>query len=241
MTLFRSRCLQAACVVALAFCALRFGIQPPVPWSVIKIYLFVVLAAVFIYVSSDSDSWRSFLAPIRSTLVDPDRRVLRGALMIVVPLLVGYYAYSQAAARPEAPPELRAVHPAPPASIQFRGKELSIQGLDNPLRKDAATLPKQVAAGGEIYIRNCVYCHGDNLDGHGRFAPALNPPPANFQDPGTIAMLQESYLFWRIAKGGPGLPKESTPWHSAMPAWADGLTEEQIWQVSIYLYDAPRQ
>jgi len=50
-----------------------------------------VLAAVFIYVSSDTDSWRSFLAPIRSTLVDPDRRVLRGALMIVIPLLVGYY------------------------------------------------------------------------------------------------------------------------------------------------------
>jgi len=218
MNLFRSRFLQAAVVVVLAFCALRFGIQPPVPWSVIKIYMFVVLAAVFIYVSSDTDSWRSFLAPIRSTLVDPDRRVLRGALMIVIPLLVGYYAYSQAAARPEAPPELRAVHPAPPASIQFRGKELSIQGLDNPLRKDEATLRKEVAAGGETYIRNCVYCHGDNLDGHGRFAPALNPPPANFQDPGTIAMLQESYLFWRIAKGGPGLPKESGPWSSAMPA-----------------------
>ena len=241
MNLFRSRFLQAAVVVVLAFCALRFGIQPPVPWSVIKIYMFVVLAAVFIYVSSDTDSWRSFLAPIRSTLVDPDRRVLRGALMIVVPLLVGYYAYSQAAARPEAPPELRAVHPAPPASIQFRGKELSIQGLDNPLRKDEATLPKNVAAGGEIYIRNCVYCHGDNLDGHGRFAPALNPPPANFQDPGTIAMLQESYLFWRIAKGGPGLPKESGPWSSAMPAWEDRLDETRIWQVILYLYDATGQ
>jgi len=241
MNLFRSCFLQAAVVVVLAFCALRFGIQPPVPWSVIKIYMFVVLAAVFIYVSSDTDSWRSFLAPIRSTFVDPDRRVLRGALMIVIPLLVGYYAYSQAAARAEAPPELRAVHPAPPASIQFRGKELSIQGLDNPLRKDEATLRKEVAAGGETYIRNCVYCHGDNLDGHGRFAPALNPPPANFQDPGTIAMLQESYLFWRIAKGGPGLPKESGPWSSAMPAWEDRLDETRIWQVILYLYDATGQ
>jgi mono/diheme cytochrome c family protein len=241
MNPFRSRFFQAAAVVVLAFCVLRFGIQPPVPWSVIKIYMFVVVAAVLIYVSSDSDSWRSFLAPIRSTLVDPDRGVLRGALMIVVPLLLGYYAYSQAAARPEAPPELRAVHPAPPASIQFRGKELSIQGLDNPLRTDEALLPKNLAAGAETYIRNCVYCHGDNLDGHGRFAPALNPPPANFQDPGTIAMLQESYLFWRIAKGGPGLPKESGPWSSAMPAWEDRLDETRIWQVILYLYDATGQ
>ena len=133
------------------------------------------------------------------------------------------------------------MHPAPPASIQFRGKEITIQGFDNPLRKDQANLRKNIAAGGETYIRNCMYCHGDNLDGKGHFARGLNPPPANFQDPGTIAMLQEAFLFWRIAKGGPGLPKESTPWNSAMPAWEDRLTEEQIWQVIMYLYDATGQ
>jgi mono/diheme cytochrome c family protein len=241
MSVLRSRFFQAAAVVVLAFCIFRFGIRPPAPWSVIKIYMAVVIAAVFVYVSSNSDSWRSFLAPIRATLADPDRRGLRGTLMVVLPLLVGYYAYSQAAARPEAPAELRAVHPAPPATIQFRGKEVSVQGLDNPLRKDETSLAKNIAAGGEIYIRNCMYCHGDNLDGHGRFAPALNPPPANFQDPGTIAMLQESYLFWRIAKGGPGLPKESGPWGSAMPAWEDRLDETRIWQVILYLYDATGQ
>ena len=54
-------------------------------------------------------------------------------------------------------------------------------------------------------------------------------------------MLQEAYLFWRIAKGGPGLPKESTPWNSVMPAWEERLTEEQIWQVIMYLYDATGQ
>jgi mono/diheme cytochrome c family protein len=86
-----------------------------------------------------------------------------------------------------------------------------------------------------------MYCHGDNLDGRGHFAYGFNPPPANFQDPGTIAMLQEAFLFWRIAKGGPGLPKESTPWNSVMPAWEDRLTEEQIWQVIMYLYDATGQ
>ena len=86
-----------------------------------------------------------------------------------------------------------------------------------------------------------MYCHGDNLDGKGHFASGFNPPPANFQDPGTIAMLQEAYLFWRIAKGAPGLPKESTPWNSVMPAWEDRLTEEQIWQVIAYLYDATGQ
>jgi len=241
MSILRSRFFQAVLVLVVAFVLLRFGIQPPAPWSVLTLYMFIVLLAVLIFVSSDRDSWADFVAPIWSTLVRPERRVLRLALLVIVPLLLGYYAYTQAAARPQAPPELRAVHPAPPASIQFRGKEINVSGGDNPLRKDQAALAAHVEAGGAIYIRNCMYCHGDNLDGQGHFAAGFNPPPANFQDPGTIAMLQEAYLFWRIAKGGPGLPKESTPWNSVMPAWEDRLTEEQIWQVIMYLYAATNQ
>src|SRR2546428_280454 len=141
MSFLRSRFVQAVLVLVIAFVVLRFGIQPPAPWSVLTLYMSIVLLAV----------------------------------------------------------------------------------------------------GAEIYIRNCMYCHGDNLDGKGHFAHGFNPPPANFQDPGTIAMLQEAYLFWRIAKGGPGLPKESTPWNSVMPAWEDRLTEAQIWQVIMYLYDATGQ
>ena len=241
MNFLRSRFVQAVLILVVAFCLLRFGIRPPAPYSVIKIYMLVVCLAVLIYVSSDVDSWRSFVRPIRSTFVDPNRRLLRLALAVVLPILLGYYAYSQAAAKPQAPPELRAVHPAPPGSIQFRGKEINISGVENPLRKDPAKFKEHAAAGGATYIRNCMYCHGDNLDGQGHFAKGFNPPPANFQDPGTIAMLQEAYLFWRIAKGGPGLPKESTPWNSVMPAWEDRLTEEQIWQVIMYLYDATGQ
>jgi mono/diheme cytochrome c family protein len=241
MSILRSRFFQAVLVLVLAFLLLRFGIQPPAPWSVLTLYMFIVLLAVLIFVSSDRDSWADFVAPIWATLVRPERRVLRLALLVIVPLLLGYYAYTQAAARPQAPPELRAVHPAPPASIQFRGKEINVSGGDNPLRKDQAALAAHVEAGAAIYIRNCMYCHGDNPDGQGHFAAGFNPPPANFQDPGTIAMLQEAYLFWRIAKGGPGLPKESTPWNSVMPAWEDRLTEEQIWQVIMYLYAATNQ
>ncbi len=237
MSWLRSRFTQAVIILAAAFVILKYGIRPPAPWSVLTLYMSIILLAVLVYVSSDSDSWRDFLRPIMATLVRPERRVLRLVLIVAIPLLLGYYAYTQAAAKPQAPPELRAVHPAPPASIQFRGKEITIAGFDNPLRKDAAAFKKHVEAGAAIYVRNCVYCHGDNLDGRGHFAPGFNPPPANFQDPGTIAMLQEAFLFWRIAKGGPGLPRESTPWNSVMPAWEDRLTEEQIWQVIMFLYD----
>jgi mono/diheme cytochrome c family protein len=241
MKVLRSRFFQAVVIFVAAFVILRVAIQPPAPWSVLSLYMAIIAMALLIFVSSDRDSWHEFMQPIRLTLTDPRYNLLRSVIVVLVPLLFGYYAYTQAAAKPQAPPELRAVHPAPPASIQFRGKEINISGLDNPLRKDAAAHKKHFAAGGEIYVKNCMFCHGDNLDGKGHFAHGFNPPPANFVDPGTIAMLQEAYLFWRIAKGGPGLPKESTPWNSVMPAWEDRLTEEQIWQVIMYLYDATGQ
>ena len=241
MNVLRSRFFQAVVIWVVAFLLLRIGIRPPAPWSVLTLYMFIITLPLLVFVSSDRDSWRDFVRPVWLTLTDARYRVLRTVIVFAVPLLLGYYAYTQAAAKPQAPPELRAVHPAPPDTVQFRGKPINISGAENPLRKDQANFKKHVAAGGETYIRNCMYCHGDNLDGQGHFAKGFNPPPANFQDPGTIAMLQEAYLFWRITKGGPGLPRESTPWNSVMPAWEDRLTEEQIWQVIMYLYDATGQ
>jgi hypothetical protein len=125
MSFLRSRLLQAFLVLAIAFVIFRFGIRPPVPYSVLSLYMGIVLLAVLAFVSSDSDSWRAFLRPMRATVVDPDKRVLRLALMIVIPLLLGYYAYTQAAAKPQAPAELRAVHPAPPDSIQLAARSTS--------------------------------------------------------------------------------------------------------------------
>ena len=73
MNVLRSRFVQAVVILVVAFCLLRFGIRPPAPYSVIKIYMLVVVLAVLIYVSADADSWRSFVRPIWSTLVDPRR------------------------------------------------------------------------------------------------------------------------------------------------------------------------
>ena len=94
-----------------------------------------------------------------------------------------------------------------------------------------------VAKGRETYYKNCHFCHGDAMAGDGMYAHGLNPIPTNFTDAGNIPQLQESFLFWRIAKGGPGLPEEGGPWLSAMPAWEQFLTEEEIWNVILFLYD----
>jgi mono/diheme cytochrome c family protein len=220
---------------------LATGSPAPTPASIVTLYMGMVVVVVLLYLSSNEETWRRFKQPVVRVLTERHNRpvvILRWVILILLRVLAGYLAYSNIQTTVEAPAELRAIHPAPPTTIQFRGTTLNIQGLENPLREDQANLERNVQAGAAIYSGNCVFCHGDALNGQGHLAQGLNPQPANFTDPGTIAQLQESYLFWRIAKGGPGLPTESAPWNSAMPAWEDKLSAEEIWQVILYLYSA---
>ncbi|MCH7874549.1 MAG: hypothetical protein IH965_04545 [Gemmatimonadetes bacterium] len=46
----------------------------------------------------------------------------------------------------------------------------------------------------------------------------------------------ESYPFWRIEEGAPGLPAIATPWNSAMPSWKDQLTSDEIWRIILAEY-----
>ena len=236
---------QAVIVLIVAWALFEFGIaylppllgmrSAPVPSSVVMQYLITVLVGILLYVSADETRWRRFKAPITRVMVDPGKKALRIAFLILIPLLVGFVAFDQVRPTVAAPPALRSIHPAPPGQITFRGTQMTLAGLNNPLR-GRGSLQEHYEEGKRVYYQNCMPCHGDFLDGRGHYAHGFNPVPLNFQDNGTIAQLTESFVFWRIAKGGPGLPKEGTPWNSAMPAWEDFLTEDEIWAVIIFLY-----
>jgi hypothetical protein len=64
-------------------------------------------------------------------------------------------------------------------------------------------MDEHLREGRRVYYQNCLPCHGDRLDGEGHFGHGFSPTPL-LQHPGTIAQLK-SFVFWRIAKGGPGL------------------------------------
>ena len=208
----------------------------PVPNSVIVQYMLTVLVAVLLYASAEEERWSRFKEPIRRTLVEEDRKPVRMGLLVAVPLLVGFLTYQTVKPSFGAPATIRSIHPAPPNEINFRGEPLRLTGLENPLRHEGS-VEEHLAVGARVYVRNCVPCHGDRLDGEGHFAEGFTPVPADFTSGGTISQLTESYVFWRIAKGGPGLPVEGTPWNSAMPAWEEILTADEIWSVILYLYE----
>jgi mono/diheme cytochrome c family protein len=246
MSYLRHPFWQATLILVLAYLLVELGIpylpplvgveSAPVPASVLLQYMLTALVGILIWVSGSEQRWARFQEPIRSTIVDTDKRWLRVAFLVAIPLLVGFLVLRQVRETVAAPPALRSIHPAPPSSITFRGKPMTLAGLDNPLRADGS-IAEDVQRGHDVYFRNCVACHGDALDGRGHYAHGFAPQPLPFTGSGTIAQLTESFVFWRIAKGGPGLPAEGTPWNSAMPAWEALLTEDEIWSVIVFLYE----
>ncbi len=244
--------LQAIIVILVVFLILDYPALM-LPKTLLIQYMVIIVAGVLLYFSFDEERWTDFKAPILAVLRKPKLAVLRWFFLLVIPGIMAYTAYTMVKPSFDAPVELRQVHPAPPSKLKVFNKTYNLTSLENPIRvkvvEQLATNPDEamatydtaIKAGEEVYFKNCFYCHGDLLDGDGHYAAAFNPRPINFQDVGMIAQLQESFLFWRIATGGPGLPKEGTPWKSAMPVWHEMLSEDEIWNVITYLYDYVEQ
>ena len=167
---------------------------------------------------------------------------LLAAIVVAIPALAAANVYVQMNVPLEPPFFPRTVHPASPSDDhgprqEDRSRRAARTRSCTLETSNPAEFRKHVENGRQVYYRNCVFCHGDTLAGNGMFVHGLNPIPTNFADQGSIAMLRDTFLFWRISKGGPGLPEEGGPWDTAMPAWEKFLTEEEMWEAILFLYD----
>lgn len=131
---------------------------------------------------------------------------------------------------------MRMAHATPPKTVTYNWNVITLPGLVNPLRTKGS-FDANFLEGKRVYFQNCVACHGPALDGKGRFANSLTLPPRQLTDHMFLPMHPEGYVFWRIAKGGWALPSIMEPWNSAMPAFEDMLTENEIWAVILFLYE----
>jgi len=120
-----------------------------------------------------------------------------------------------------------------PESAFLYGKTVNLTELKSPL--DPAKEAEHLREGGAVYFKNCFLCHGDLLDGKGVFGESFFPPPADLRHPNSILSKPAAYAFWRIAKGGPGLPDPEAAADSAMPSWEERLSEEEIWKIILFI------
>ena len=223
------------------YVVLRFGFTVPIPVSVISIYMGIVSLAILAYLSSSQERREEISRPLVRFMTEKRYTALLAAAAIALPALAAANVYVQMNVPIEPPFFPRTIHPASPTEITVHDNRINIDAGENPFRELETSNPdefrKHVENGRQVYYRNCVFCHGDNMGGNGMYAHALNPIPTNFADGQTLPNLSESFLFWRISKGGPGMPEEGAPWDTAMPAWEKLLKEEEMWDVILFLYD----
>jgi len=218
---------------------LRFGFTAPIPSSVISIYMGIVTLAILAYVSSSQERRDAISGPLVRFMTDKRYTAMLGATVVAIPALAAANVYVQMSVPLQPPLFSRTVHPASPSEITVHDKKVDLDAGENPFRHLESSNPeefrKHVENGRKVFYRNCVFCHGDNMAANGMFAHGLDPIPTNFHD--TIPQLRETFLFWRISKGGPGLPEEGGPWDTAMPAWENFLKEDEMWDAILFLYD----
>jgi mono/diheme cytochrome c family protein len=218
---------------------LRFGFAAPIPSSVVSIYMGIVTLAILAYMSSSQNRRDEVSRPLARFMTEKRYTLFLGATVVAIPALAAANVYVQMNAPLQPPFFARTIHPASPSDTTVHDKKIDLDAGENPFRQletsNPAEFRKHVENGRQVFYRNCVFCHGDNMSANGMFAHGLDPIPTNFHD--TIPQLRETFLFWRIAKGGPGLPEEAGPWDTAMPAWEKFLKEEEMWDAILFLYD----
>jgi len=218
---------------------LRFGFTAPIPSSVISIYMGIVSIALLAYVSSSQQRREDVSGPLVRFMTEKRYTAFLAATVVAIPALAAANVYVQMSAPIQPPLFSRTIHPASPPDITVHDKKIDLNAGEDPFwpleKSNPEEFRKHVENGRQVYYRNCVFCHGDNLAGTGMFIHGLDPIPTNL--PETIPLLRDTYLFWRISKGGPGLPEEGGPWDTAMPAWEKFLKEEEIWDAILFLYD----
>ena len=202
----------------------------PVPGFALQVYLTCAVIGVLVYASSENERWDLFLAPLVRLFVIPSSGPRRPQLLLLglLPLLAGWLAWKRIMPEAGTSAVLRVQHPALPDRYAVMANPYSdVSGEERSMLEREGLV---------LYQKNCRPCHGVGGEGNGPLARGQRLQPIDFTDPGTIATVVEPHPFWRIREGGPGLPAIATPWNSAMPAWGEELSDEEMWRIVMAVY-----
>lgn len=113
-------------------------------------------------------------------------------------------------------------------------RTLQIQSMYNPtwanVTNPVPASPRSLQHGKYVFVTNCISCHGVAGDGKGPAARYLQPQPFNFTSAQQQSILSDGQMYHAILLGQEG---------TAMPAWGDILTVNDIWDLTNFLRTIP--
>ncbi len=104
-----------------------------------------------------------------------------------------------------------------------QSKVWEVPDLAKNKKNHVAANEASVAAGKDIYTKNCYNCHGKKGKGDGPKSGDLNVGPKDFTKE-EFQKQTDGSLFWKISEG-----------RKPMPSFKKDLSEDQRWQVINYV------
>jgi cytochrome c oxidase cbb3-type subunit III len=93
------------------------------------------------------------------------------------------------------------------------------------LKNPEASTPESIAAGKQLYTKNCAACHGINATGG--TGNDIAPPSPDLTDAEWMHGDSEGEIFYVIKNG---IPPDLN-----MPAWSDRLKDPDIWNIVVFV------
>jgi mono/diheme cytochrome c family protein len=115
---------------------------------------------------------------------------------------------------------------------------LAYEEVKDEVKNPYAPSPERIDEGKRLYLNYCQNCHGGRADGNGVISVNLTPMPRNLVTVASwgekpfIDYMPDSRLYESITNGVPG---------TSMGPWIKVMTDEQRWNVLLYLRDRARQ
>jgi thiosulfate dehydrogenase len=146
--------------------------------------------------------------------------------ILIVPL--GLFLYIRSGAAPAAASD----EPMPFEKFLAKGGLRARINKEAPQRDVASFTTGDLAAGAEIYQKNCAFCHGLPQQPASAASKGMIPrAPQLFTADDTVTDDAPGVTYWKV-KNGIRL--------TGMPGFKDALTDQQAWQVSALLARADK-
>jgi thiosulfate dehydrogenase len=155
-------------------------------------------------------------------------KFLIGLILGILILPIALFFYIRSGAAPVAASDA----PMPMEKFLARGGLHARIDKEAPQRDLASFTTGDLAAGAEIYQRNCAFCHGLPQQPPSAASKGMFPrPPQLFTADDTVTDDPPGVSYWKV-KNGIRL--------TGMPGFKESLTDQQIWQVSALLARADK-
>ncbi|HTQ59504.1 MAG TPA: cytochrome c [Candidatus Solibacter sp.] len=106
----------------------------------------------------------------------------------------------------------------------YQSQEWKIPEAAKLRKNPIPSSPAALASAKAIYLDKCANCHGQTGKGDGPDAASYYPTPASLADAKRMSGVTDGEIFYQITRG-----------RKPMPSFKNRLTEEQRWQLVLFV------